>query len=274
MSMLNMSIIMNEGKGKCKGKDDTLYKCKHCDRGYKSKNYYNRHVLVCEILSKSTAEREQEDEELADTPSMRKMYELLLEMSFKYSNLERKYNELHKSIESKRKKLNIIDWLNNNYTIATKFADWCRDLKLGRKHLEFIFETNYIPGIINIFEEFLPISKEVELPIKSFDQKLNTLFVYIDDEKKWRVMSEDDFKIMVSVISKQIMGEFVKWQDENSNLNKNNRNDKFDIEYALNIQKVIGAKYTKQQLYTKIHHSLYNYLKMNLKNVIEYEFSF
>ena len=87
-------------------------------------------------------------------------------------------------------------------------------------------------------------------------------------------MSEDDFKIMVGVISKQIMCQFVKWQDENSNINKSKRDDKFDIEYASNIQKVIGAKYTKQQLYTKIHHSLYNYLKMNLKNVIEYEFSF
>lgn len=257
-----------------KSKDANLYKCKHCDRGYKSKNYYKRHVLVCEILSKSQEEREQEDEELADTPTMRKMYELLLEMSFKYSNLEKKYNELHKSIESKRKKLNIIEWLNTNYTNATKFADWCRDLKLERKHLDFIFETNYIPGIINIFEEVLPISKEAELPIKSFDQKLNTLFVYIDDEKKWRIMSDEEFGKMFGVISKQIMLEFIKWQDEKSNINKSKRDDKLDIEYTTNIQKVIGAKYTKQQLYTKIHHSLYNCLKMNLKNVIEYEFSF
>ena len=70
------------------------------------------------------------------------------------------------------------------------------------------------------------------------------------------------------------MGEFVKWQNENLNNLSSKRDDAFDIEYANNIQKVIGAKYTKQQLYMKIRQSLYNYLKMNLKNIIEYEFSF
>ena len=268
MSMLNASISMNNNKYA------RLYKCKFCDRGYKSKNYYNRHILVCEIISKPSSEREQEDEESTDTPTLRKMYELLLEMTFKYSKLERKYNELHKSIESKRKKLNIIEWLNHNYTNAIKFSDWCDNLKLERKHLEFIFETNYMPGIINIFEEFLPISKESELFVKSFDQKVNTLFIFVDEEKKWKVMNDEEFGKMVSVISKQIMSEFVKWQDENSNIHKTKRDDNFDIEYAKNIQKVIGAKYTKQQLYTKIRHSLYIYLKMNLKNIIEYEFSF
>lgn len=87
-------------------------------------------------------------------------------------------------------------------------------------------------------------------------------------------MSDEDFGKMVGVISKQIMCEFVKWQGENYNSMKNKKDDNNDIQYATNIQKVIGAKFTRQQLYSKIRAVLYNHLKMNLKNIIEYEFSF
>lgn len=256
--------------------DKAEFICKYCDRKYKSKNYLNRHILVCEILSKTQDERKQEEAERADTPTLRKMYELLMEMTLKYAGLEKKFNALQKSIESKKKRLNIIDWLNTNHSSANTitFADWCAGVKLERKHLEFIFETNYIPGITNIFEEFLPINKADSLPIRSFDQKINTLFIYIDNTHKWKIMSDEDFGKMVGVISKQIMCEFVKWQRENYNNVKNKTDDNHDIQYATNIQKVIGAKFTKQQLYSKIRAALYNHLKMNLKNIIEYEFSF
>ena len=246
------------------------FECPHCALSYKRKLYYKRHILLCEILSKTKKEREQEIEEHADTPSLRKMYDLLLEMTFKYSKMEKKLEDLTKWVEAKKKKINIVEWLNENYTEGTNFAHWYKSIKFNRSHLELIFKYNFINGFMYIFQELLPLEQETGLPIKAFDQKDNTLFIYNDDEK-WDVMSQKQLEQFISYISRLIMGEFVKWQTENANTMDA---EKFSDIYTENIQKVIGANYSMEQLNIKMKRELYKYLKMNLKNVIEYEFSF
>lgn len=248
-------------------------KCKYCGRDYKSKNYYNRHVLVCEILSKTDKERAQEEEEHADTPNLRKMYELLLEMTLKYSKMEKKLEELSKWTETKKSKIHVIDWLNINYKSATKFIDFSNNLKLNYSHLELIFNSNFVPGIISIFQQFIPLTtgNEAILPIRAFDKKDNTLFIYTDDEV-WKEMTGQQFEKMVGIISKEIIREFGKWQNEN--LERIKKDEKFAITYAKNTQKVMGSQYTYEQSYAKIKRGLYKYLKMNLRNIVQYEFSF
>lgn len=248
-------------------------KCKYCGRDYKSKNYYNRHVLVCEILSKTDKERAQEEEELSDTPNHRKMYELLLEMTLKYSKMEKKLEELSKWTETKKSKIHVIDWLNINYKSATKFIDFCNNLKLNYSHLELIFNSNFVPGIISIFQQFIPLTNgnEAILPIRAFDKKDNTLFIYTDDEI-WKEMTGQQFEKMIGIISKEIIREFGKWQNEN--LKRIKKDEKFAITYAKNTQKVMGSQYTYEQSCAKIKRGLYKYLKMNLRNIVQYEFSF
>jgi hypothetical protein len=50
--------------------------------------------------------------------------------------------------------------------------------------------------------------------------------------------------------------------------------DDFGITYATNVQKVLGGTLPREQLYSKVRRGIYKYLKMNLRNIIQYEFSF
>jgi len=246
------------------------FQCKYCSLSYKRKTYYDKHVLVCEILNKTKKERENEIEELADTLSLRKVYDLLLEIAMKYNKMEKKLDELTKWVDVKKKNINIIEWLNTNYTKTIKFSDWYMSISFNRKHLELIFKYDFIPGFMYIFQELLPLSQEEELPIKAFDQKDNTLFIY-NDENKWEAMNSEKLEKFISHISILIMREFVKWQDENSEKIKD---EEFSIIYTKNIQKVIGANYSIEQLNMKMKRELYKYLKMNLRNILQYEFCF
>lgn len=248
----------------------SVYKCPHCPLSYKRKLYYDRHILICDILSKTKKEREQELEEHADTPTMRVMYDLLLEMTLKYSKMEKKVEELTKWVETKKKKIHVVEWLNTNYPDAIKFIDWYKSINLDRKHLELIFKYDFVTGFMYIFQELLPLEQEADLPIKAFDQKDGALFI-CNDEGKWCAMDSKVLEQFVSYISRLIMGEFVKWQNENMDKMKD---EEFSDVYTKNIQKVIGANYSMEQLSMKMKRELYKYLKMNLRNILQYEFSF
>ena len=108
------------------------------------------------------------------------------------------------------------------------------------------------------------------MPIKAFDQKENILFIYNDDNK-WEILSHPMFANLMNILSKKILTELLKWQTENKS---KMRQDDFSYTYARNVQKIMGGNLTQEQIHMRVKKELYNYLKMNLRNVVEYEFSF
>ena len=91
------------------------YKCGFCSRQYKRKSYYIRHMNICEYLYKNKREREIENEEIDDTPDLRTLYEIILELTNKNILLEKKVDKLTKLVNYKNNDFNFIDILNNNF---------------------------------------------------------------------------------------------------------------------------------------------------------------
>ena len=50
------------------------------------------------------------------------------------------------------------------------------------------------------------------------------------------------------------------------------KDDNFAIKYATYVKKVMGGKLTREQIYSRVKIDLYNYLKVCVKNIVEYEF--
>ena len=84
-------------------------------------------------------------------------------------------------------------------------------------------------------------------------------------------MSPDTFDNLLRNLSKKIVDEFVKWQEENKHRLKE---ESFSIEFTENVQKAMGGPYSIEKQHSKIKTNLYKYLKMNLRNIIQYEFTF
>jgi hypothetical protein len=161
-------------------------KCGYCSKSFTRKSYYDRHVLVCELLIKSTKERNLATEENQDTPTVRKLYEIIMEMTLKYQKMEKKVEELSKYIENKKRKLNIVDWLNANYkNVGERFDIWYKTIKVERKHLETIFTRDYVNGVLHVLKDHLETyikNGEMEIPIRAYDEKDNILYVRIRGE--------------------------------------------------------------------------------------------
>ena len=246
------------------------YTCASCHRGYQRKLYYNRHVLLCEIMSKTVKERQQENEEQADTPTVRVLYDVILELTSKLRQMEGRIEELAKWAELKKRKINILDWLNTNHTQGRggSFESLLGQLTVTRRHLEYLFRNDYVSTILQILQEHLPLEDGLTAnPIQAFDQKANVLFAYCGPA--WCIVTDVMFQKLLYVADKKLLGEFIKWQTENA---ANMADDDFAIKYALNVKKAMGGSLTREQIYSRVKIDMYKYLKVCMKNKTEYEF--
>ena len=62
--------------------------CPFCCRVYKIKTYFDRHVISCKLLQKSSKERCDDEETQQDTPNIRELYDIILEMNNTIRNLQ------------------------------------------------------------------------------------------------------------------------------------------------------------------------------------------
>ena len=250
-------------KGKAK------YSCPCCMRKYVVKAYFDRHVAACELVHQTKKERKQDIEALADTPNHRQLYEMVLALSLRNKELEEKIIGLEKWANIRKKRLHVKDWLDENYKDVTSFDAVIYELRITKEHFETICEYDYIEGITMILKEYLPLENERDLPIKAFDQKDNVLFVKKEDG--WETMSPAELNQVITRIAKKIMDHFVEWQEINKGLTDQN---KYQDLYVDRLQKVLGSNFKKDQIFTKIRRNMYKHLKMNLKNVVQFEFMF
>ena len=83
--------------------------CPHCNREYKRKKYFDKHVIICKMLNTKPETLKLEFAEREDTPSQRELYELILEIGIRQSKIEEQLTRLTKWVDTKRKKLSIIE---------------------------------------------------------------------------------------------------------------------------------------------------------------------
>ncbi len=186
---------------------------------------------MCDMLHKSPKERKRFDEEHSDTPSFRELYEIVLELGAKYTELEKKFNHLNKKKNE----------CTFQHTPKHTFKEWILHIetKINRSHLELIFEHDYLKGIQLILCEL----------IKSTDPlSLLGSDIYIWNNVEWTLISEAEINEIISQIGKKIVKELVSWQKENTH---RMANDGFAITFSENVVKAIGGKYTRSYIVTQ-----------------------
>lgn len=261
-------------------KSNIEYSCLYCSKTYVRKDALNRHSVLCAFNSKKNGHRGGSSS-VSDVPSISDLYSIIIDLSLKYDKLQTDYDKLSRWVQQKKRKINIIEWLNEKHCPLTSHDEWLDKFVLTRKHLNYVFNYDFVDGIIFILQELLIMDDDnIINTIKAFDHKEGVLFVYdkinvegddkVNDEDKlvkWHIMSGEKFQKTIRCISLKIIGEFKKWQDENMDKMDD---DSFSRTYIINFKKVMGNSDFHTQ-YNKIRNKLYRYLKVNLKNVM-YDF--
>ena len=247
-----------------------MYKCS-CGKEYKRLKPFHNHRATCELLKLSKTSNEDVSHLTnLDTPSTFDMWLALQTALKKIEKLEKKIESQQRWITRQRKKVCVIDWLNENCKPNIIFTNWYKNLEITSEDLNLIFKHDFIMGINYILQKKLPIKSEKNFPIRSFQQKIGELFTF--NGESWELLDIDEFSRMIDFIHKKIHSVFVHWNKlQQKRIDYGNN---VDETYYKNISKVMGGRYSREETLRKIKIKIYNYLKFNLKNIVQYEFTF
>lgn len=246
------------------------YECGYCGRPYKNKNIFDKHVRMCEVLCKTPAERKRENEKIDNTPSITEIYELVKMLIIKNNQLENKIEKMSSWINTTKKKLNVVEWLNEHKTFTYTFRDWILKLVLNRDDMELIFKHNFGEGIRLIVQKYFTQSDET-IPIKSFEQKDNVIYVFTSTETGWEIINPEQFILIFNTLTKGLINQLKLWQDENRHRICSSG---FTEIYSANVKKITGGDLSLEQQHVKVRRALYTSLKINIRNIIQYDLEF
>jgi len=227
-------------------------------------------MLLCSITCKTIEERKKENDAIDKTPPIHELYDIIKQLVNKNEILEKKVDKLSSWVNNNKKKINVIDWMNENKHLNTNFDNWLNSLEISANDMELVFNYNFCEGIRFIFIRIFD-NNDSELPIKAFDQKEGIIYVYDGNENGWIVMTPEIFERFFIKLTKGLMFQLKIWQDKNRSKICDNG---FTEIYVDNVKKITGGDLTKEQQYVKIKKMLYSQIKINLKNVIQYDFEF
>jgi hypothetical protein len=143
--------------------------CIHCGKSYSKRTSLDKHIVLCELIhrSKKSSLIIEEDEHI---PSQRKMYQMLLELGIKYNKLDEKVSELNKWVIKKKKKINVLEWLNANMIPDFTFDNLYETVKIGEEDIKNLLDNSFIETINEIFSKWLYNINEEQTEDKTEDK--------------------------------------------------------------------------------------------------------
>jgi len=255
----------------------TTHKCQYCSREYKEKFNYDRHFSYCEFKNKSIREQNDLLETQETLPSPLQMYQWMKEMAVRIDKLEKENSKLK---QLQRQKIDIITWLNQHVKPDMTFHEYIIKIVLQKipDVLDIVFKTNLLNGYIQLFDSTISTITIEKLPIRAFDNKPNTFYIYSKiintNDSQWTIISNTDFDKYLEQISRHFIVEFRNcWFLINEE--KINTEELYKDMYINYYQKILGSesKMTDEVRYQRVRQTLYNNIKQNIKHIVEFDFA-
>ena len=241
-----------------------MYSCQHCGREYKIKTYFTRHVATCQILNKTSKELRDDEECMADTPNIRDLYDIILEMNTQITTLKKKVKLLEKTHQTKQQKIKIVDWLREQSTPNVTWEVWVENLLFTQGNLENVFKTDIVSAMYLCIKDDYDKMENDNIPMRAFEQKPNSLFLY--NLEGWIEINAKDLDKSICQIHKKCMQEFLRWQEDAERVMTT---QDFTRIFTENIRKINNK--TTSYISKKIFQKLQDEYKINIKSLVNIE---
>ena len=255
--------------------------CTWCGKGYKTKINLEKHTILCELIHKSSKKRSNKnnddfDDICDDLPSPKKMYQMLLELGYKYSKLEEKMDEVNKFVVKKKKKINVLEWLNSNITPSLVFEKLIEQVIIIDSDIEFLLENNFLDTINVVLSRFLYLEKEEEsesnlIPLFAFVQKTNIFYAFVEGGG-WIELPKDKLCLFLMRVQMKISKAFHEWKKQRAIRIRDD--ESFAILCDKTLIKIMGNEFKQDSTFGKMRAVMYNKMKTDMKAMVEYEFEF
>ena len=228
-----------------------IINCPYCCKTYKKRGCYENHIFNCE----------RKHENVQKTPTTKELFDLIENLTFKYNNMQLELENVKSKLNVKYKKLNILNWLNENKKdINCNFLKIIEELQLNKDDLKIIFDKGFINGISEILNYRLSENEN----INCFNEKKGIIYVF---NNKWEELQENVFENLIKNINGQMLTLFKKHQDDNIDKMED---EKFHEEIHKQLLKLLSDLPLDVKC-RRIKNNLYEGLKRNFKTIVEFE---
>jgi hypothetical protein len=256
--------------------------CTYCLKKYTNKTSLDKHILICSLLYRSKRQIKIEEEESQDNPTYNDLCIIIKELLTKVKKLEEKGELYDKYIYKMKKKINIIDWLNSNIQPNTFLEDYINNLIITEEEIIYMMYNTFLDTLYKIFDENINQTKNLSsdlitnyIPIFCTDQKINTFYIYQsmenqNDTKKWIELNKNQCIQIFNIIYAKIFKKLMEWKQKNED--QLNKNEQLDNLYMKTMTKIFAVDFKHEQTLSKAKMCLYNIVKTDMKQIVEYEF--
>jgi hypothetical protein len=245
--------------------------CVNCGKSYIKRNNLDKHLVICELLHRSKKKTSIVIEEDEPMPSQRKMFEMLIELGQKYSRLEEKVDEINKWVVKKKKKINVLEWLNSNVKPDVNFDTILDKIIINEDDIKNILQNSFYDVLNEVFARTIYNFNEVENPIFAFVQKPNVFYIY-DIDGIWIELTRERLIKFLNKIHMKIFKEFTDWKKIKANEIKNDSSLSSMCDKTL--VKIMSVEFKQESILSKVRINMFSRMKTDMKALVEYEFEF
>jgi len=254
--------------------------CIHCGKSYKKRTNMERHAVVCELLqlskkkkSATKEEDEENDTELLAPPSQQRMFQMLIELGKKYNKLEEKVEEINKWVVKKKKKINVLDWLNANIKPNIFFDDILNKIIITNDDINFLLEKSFYDVLNEIFTRTIYNSnpESEDNTIFAFVQKVNMFYIY-DSDNTWIELTRERLIKFLNKVHMKVFTAFYEWKKTRTSQIRGDPQLEAACDKAL--IKLSNIDFKQETILSKVRSQMFASLKTDLKALVEYEFEF
>jgi len=246
--------------------NSALYSCALCKKPYTRKGSLDKHIVLCEFKSKSKLELQVAVEEASDKPTYDQLVQIVQELSIKYVKMEEKMTEMQQYIDRKKKKVDIIGWLNTHVKPTTGFLEWVTSIvTVEPSHFLQLLkpETTIFDCLFEVFAYNLDKTDFV-CPLTCFAQKNGVFYICetLAETSSWIELELKDFVLLLKQVQKKLIGELSDWRKDNQKMFYDN--DKIADQFNKAVIKLMNITFTQDANMSRIKNSLFHYLKTDL----------
>jgi len=261
--------------------------CIHCGKSYIKRANLDKHLVICELLQISKTKTKTSTNLLIDSlyndenetmPTQRKMFQMLIELGERYNKLEEKVEKMNKWVVKKKKKINVLEWLNAHMRPNMVFDDLHDKIVVIEQDIQNLFKHSYYDVTNDVFSRNIYNFSDNENPLFAFVQKQNVFYIYDaansanNDTNIWVELTKERLTKFLNKLHTKVFKAFCDWK--NIKKTEIKADERLSNLCDKTFVKLMSVEFKQENIYVKARNAMYSRMKKDMKELIEYDFEF
>ena len=229
--------------------------CPHCGKKFKTNPALHKHIILCQL--------DKNEVKNSVVPTQKEMWVIIQKLYKENETQKKKIEKLEQIVNRDVKKLNMVDWLNQNDK-GIDIDNWLKtSIIVTKDDLNTIFMTDYTRGLSNILANNIIHCENT--PFRAFSHKIKQLYIF--QKNKWKKSTKSDIMKIFDRISLNILKISCSYDKTLSS------KQKLEESYLNNNKKIMVVDTKKKEKhYRYIESSIIGLIKTNLNDMAKFKF--